>query len=115
MYEHASHVVVHTTVESHSEAEGLARELVEARLAACVQIVPVTSVYRWEGATETSCEFRLEIKTASAALEALKALILEKHSYEIPELVVLPIAGGSSQYLDWIERQSIADGTSENP
>jgi periplasmic divalent cation tolerance protein len=84
-------------------AEELARFLVEGRLAACVNIVPqVTSVYRWEGKVQKQAESLLVIKcpkeTAKRAVEAL----VEKHPYDVPEVIVLTVKGGNSGYFDWV-------------
>ena len=95
--------IVLTTTGSKAEAQKIARELVERRLAACVNIVgPIESVYRWKGAVESAEEFLCVVKTTAAAVERVSAVIKELHSYELPECVVLPIEGGSGGYLKWI-------------
>jgi periplasmic divalent cation tolerance protein len=95
--------IVLTTAGSRSEAQKIARTLVERKLAACVNVVgPVESVYRWKGAVETAEEFLCIVKTTAAATDKAKAAIEELHSYELPECVVLPIEDGSSNYLAWI-------------
>jgi periplasmic divalent cation tolerance protein len=95
--------IVLTTAGSRSEAQKIARTLVERKLAACVNVVgPVESVYRWKGAVETAEEFLCIVKTTAAATDKVKAAIEELHSYELPECVVLPIEDGSSNYLAWI-------------
>jgi len=96
--------IVLTTAGSQEEAGKIAHALVERRLAACVNIVPrIESVYRWQGKIENATEWLLIIKTRAAALESVRQAIQELHSYELPECVMLEIAGGSQQYLDWIE------------
>jgi len=96
-------VVCLTTCSNEEEAEKLARALVERRLAACVNLVPgVRSIYRWKGAIETEGEVLLLIKTLRERTAALEKAIGELHSYDVPELVVLPIDSGSPAYLDWI-------------
>jgi periplasmic divalent cation tolerance protein len=85
------------------EANAFARTLVEERLAACVNVhSAVTSIYRWEEAIEEAVERQLTIKTTTARLEALKARIKELHPYDVPEILVVPIAGGGEEYLRWV-------------
>jgi periplasmic divalent cation tolerance protein len=95
--------IVLTTAGSRDEAQKIALALVERRLAACVNTTgPIQSVYRWKGAVETSEEWLLVVKTTAAALDRVRAAIQELHSYELPECVVLPIEGGSQEYLAWL-------------
>lgn len=85
------------------QADALARGLVEARVAACVNLVPgVRSVYRWRGAIETSGETLLLIKYPAAGFDALLAAVLAAHPYELPEVVAVPFNQGHAPYLDWI-------------
>jgi periplasmic divalent cation tolerance protein len=96
-------VVVLTTLPANSMPPGIARTLVEERLAACVNILPpMTSVYRWKDAIEEEAEHQLVIKTARLRLPALKERLRTLHPYEVPELIVLPIIDGSEPYLRWI-------------
>ncbi len=95
--------VVLTTAGSDEQAETLARALVERRLAGCVNVVRgVCSVYRWKGEVVREDERLLVIKTSEAQIEALGTVIRELHSYETPEMIVLPVAGGDAAYLDWL-------------
>ncbi len=97
-------VVVLVTAGSLGEARKIARHLVEARLAACVNVsAPVESVYRWEGKIENGRERLLVIKTARELFPALQGAIRRLHSYTTPEIICLPIIDGSEEYLDWIE------------
>jgi len=98
-----AHVVVMTTVASEVEARTLAERLVEARLAACVQIMPIRSIYTWEGRVHDDQEHLLLVKTRGEKLEALETLVREAHSYEVPEITVVPIEAGSAAYLGWID------------
>lgn len=85
------------------ELRELGRRVVEARLAACVNVVPgVWSVYRWEGAVEEAREDLAVLKTTDDRVEELEARVLQLHPYDEPEFVVLPVAGGSRSYLGWI-------------
>ena len=80
----------------------LARTLVEKRLAACVQILPMESVYRWREAVEEASEWLLVCKIRSEDFTVVQAAILTQHSYELPEIVLTPIVRGSENYLAWI-------------
>lgn len=95
-------VIVTTTVDDGEAAEAIARAAVERRLAACAGIVARRSVYRWKGAVETAHEFEVELKTLASVAPALEAAICELHPYELPEVVVTPIVGGSAAYLAWV-------------
>jgi periplasmic divalent cation tolerance protein len=95
--------IVMTSLGTEDEAETLAAEIVEARLAACVQIQRVRSLYMWQDALHREPEWVLHIKTVDARYAALETFIRERHSYETPEIVRVPIAGGSPDYLGWVE------------
>ena len=97
-------VVVLCAVPADFNTEGLAEDLVTRSLAACVQIgSEVRSVYRWQGAIETSSERILVIKTRRRLFAALEAAIRAAHPYEVPEIVALDVSAGSLPYLDWLE------------
>ncbi|MGC9444261.1 MAG: divalent-cation tolerance protein CutA [Candidatus Methanospirareceae archaeon] len=89
---------------SEGESEHLAKLLVEERLAACVNVTGVRSYYRWKGELCADTECLLIIKSAKSKIERIIARIKEVHSYEAPEILVLPIVAGSEQYLEWVER-----------
>jgi len=97
-------IVVLVTCGSAKEARKIARALVEYRLAACANILtsPIQSVYRWKGSVESANEFLLIIKTAKSRFPKLKAEVKRLHTYEVPEIIALPIAAGASNYLAWI-------------
>jgi periplasmic divalent cation tolerance protein len=96
-------------------AERLANALVEARLAACVQVLPgVASVYRWQGAIERADEVLLLAKTWDDRLDALVATLRARHPYEVPEIMAVPAAGGLVAYLDWVREQTRPDGVDES-
>lgn len=105
----AQHVVAQTTVDTPAVADQLARRVVEARLAACVQISAVRSVFSWEGAVKQEPEQLLAMKTTASAVADLRALLDAEHPYDEPELVVLPIVDGSPSYLNWV-RESVDGG-----
>ena len=95
--------IVLVTVPPDGTGETLAHALVERRLAACVNRVPgIRSVYRWEGAVESEREELLIVKTGTALLDRLEETIRDLHPYEVPEMLVLPVRGGSAPYLDWL-------------
>lgn len=97
--------VVLVTAGSEAEADSLARHLVETRLAACVSILPMRSHYRWQGEIQTEPEWQLIIKTDLAQFEALTQAICQHHSYEVPEILALPIVAGLPDYLVWLQAQ----------
>ena len=97
------YVIVLTTWPADADAEAFARTIVEERLAACVNLFsPLTSIYRWQGTVEQASERQIIIKTTRGRVEALKARVHDLHSYEVPELLVLPVSEGSAAYLAWI-------------
>ncbi|ALE72061.1 divalent cation transporter [Pseudonocardia sp. EC080610-09] len=99
----SEHVVVLTTTDSEAAARELAAGAVEARLGACAQVLgPVTSVFRWDGAVQTEAEWRVEIKTAGDRVDALIAHLVERHTYDEPEIIAMPVTGGSTGYLSWV-------------
>ena len=96
-------VIVLTTLPIEGDVEALASQLVEERLAACVNILPVMrSVYRWKNAVERADERQLVIKTTRARVTALESRLRTLHPYDVPEFVVLPIDSGSADYLSWL-------------
>jgi periplasmic divalent cation tolerance protein len=97
-------IVVLVTCGSRKEARNIARALVGQRLAACVSEigVPVASTYRWKGRVESAKEFLLLIKTSKRRFAALRDAVRELHSYDVPEIIALPIRAGARDYLDWI-------------
>ncbi len=102
-------IVVLVTCGSAKEARKIARALVEHSIAACANILssPVHSVYRWKGTIESAKEFLLIIKTTKARFPKLKSEVKRLHTYDVPEIIALPIAAGASNYLTWIS-ESVA-------
>jgi len=99
----AETIQVITTTATKEEAQRIATALVESGLADCVQIVgPVTSVYRWQGKIETSEEWQCHVKTRGALYARVEVAILEVHSYDCPEILVVPIETGAVDYLQWL-------------
>lgn len=96
-------VIVLTTIGGASDAKALAREIVELRLAACVNIIDrVQSVYRWQGEVSEDAEQLLLIKTMDARVPELKSALLQRHPYELPEFVVIAISETSAEYGEWL-------------
>jgi periplasmic divalent cation tolerance protein len=103
---HSGWVVVFITTGTVEEAERIAHLLVGERKAACVNIVPkVDSKFLWQGEIESANEALLIIKTKAPLLDELIGLVKENHSYDIPEIIALPIMGGNQDYLNWIDEE----------
>lgn len=101
----SDHCVILTTTSSQEEAEALASGLVAARLAACVQQTPIHSTYRWEGKVVRDEEILILIKTRTALYPQIEAWIRAHHSYDTPEIVMLPITDGLNDYLAWVDAE----------
>ena len=96
-------IVVLINAESQEQALGIARMLVEERLAACANIIsPIRSVYRWQGAVQDESEHMMIVKTRAELFARLEARVKEVHRYEVPEIIALPIVEGAKSYLDWV-------------
>jgi periplasmic divalent cation tolerance protein len=110
-------VTVFVTAPDREAAVALARQVVEERIAACGNVIPnVTSVFRWNGKIKEEEEVLLILKTSEGRAEALVARIAELHSYDVPEILTLPVSGGSEAYLGWVgacTSVEIADGRTE--
>lgn len=103
-------LIVITNVPDMAAGKTIARELVELRLAACVNILPaVESVYRWQGVVEEANEATLLIKTRQEHFADLQAAIRAAHPYEVPEIVAMPIVAGLPEYIDWMVRETTKD------
>ena len=103
------YIQIVTTTARRDEAERIARELVEARLAACVQIVgPITSTYRWQGKIETGEEWQCWAKTRGELFARVEEAISRIHPYEVPEILALPVLAGGARYLAWLDAETIA-------
>jgi periplasmic divalent cation tolerance protein len=102
-------VLIYSTFPSPEAAEAAGRELVERRLAACVNILPgMTSIYRWEGAIARDSEAVMIVKTRQSLSGQVIEAVKSRHSYTNPALIVLPILGGSAEYLRWMEEETKA-------
>lgn len=100
-------IVVLVTVGSEQEAETIATTLLEERLAACVNVTsPIRSLYRWEGRIADDREWQMVIKTQARLFEALAARVRALHSYDVPEIIALPVLAGTTDYVDWIQNET---------
>lgn len=100
-------IVILCTAPDEETAVKLARGLVDARLAACVNLVQgVRSFYRWKGAVQDEPEVQLVVKTGAARFDDVRGWLEEHHPYEVPEIIALPIDAGSASYLEWVDRQT---------
>jgi periplasmic divalent cation tolerance protein len=97
-------IIVLITAGSEEEANKIARSLVKEKKAACVNIVPgVNSLFHWKGKIDSARESLLLVKTRAPLLPEIISLVKETHSYEVPEIIALPIIGGSEEYLEWLD------------
>ena len=102
----AEFIQVSTTTGTHDVAERIAVELVDRRLAACVQVSgPIQSTYRWQGKVESSEEWLCSAKTSHEQFDAIRELVKQLHPYEVPELIATPIVDGGEAYLKWLAEQ----------
>ena len=101
-----SFVVVSTTVANGRTARRLAELVVKSRLAACAQVFPIHSTYRWKGKVERAPEYAVQTKTRRALAGRLVAFVRAHHAYETPEIVVTPIVDGWKEYLKWIAAET---------
>jgi len=96
--------IILSTAGDRKEAEDIAWALLERKLAACVNVIPVQSFYRWKGEIESNPEHLLVIKTTEAAFERVRESLSELNSYEVPECIQISIEAGAEAYLKWIEQ-----------
>jgi len=102
-------VIILTTVPDAERGDAIARQLVEERLAACVNVcAAMTSFYRWKGTVERADEHQLVIKADRGRVPTIEARVRELHPYELPEFLVLPVLAGAKSYLDWVVEESRA-------
>ncbi len=102
------YIVVLVTASSEEEGEKIAQALVEEKLAACVNVLPaIRSIYRWKGEIASEKEVLLLAKTKGRLFERLKRRVLEIHSYEVPEIIALPVLAGFEPYLGWVSKETL--------
>jgi periplasmic divalent cation tolerance protein len=99
----ATYVQVTCAVDTREAADAIAHGVVDARLAACAQVVgPIASTFRWEGAIETAEEYLLLLKTTADAFPRLRDELVDRHPYDVPEILAMPVTDGDPSYLAWI-------------
>ncbi len=103
MIQKNSYCMVTATCPEIKAAEDLAMKILEKKLAACVQLMPIVSFYEWENKINKDDEILMIMKTRDELYNQLESFILENHSYEVPEIVKLPVTDGSPSYLSWID------------
>jgi len=101
----AKYGIIFVTASSEQEAKMIAKSLVESQLAACVSLIPIQSIYTWQGELHQEQEWQMLIKTELAQFETISAKIHQLHSYEVPEIIAIPLVAGSNSYLQWIWAQ----------
>jgi periplasmic divalent cation tolerance protein len=102
-----SYILVQVSAASIEEATKIAEVVVEQKLVACAQIVPIRSVYFWQNVRQNEDEWLILMKTRFEMYRHLEACVQEIHSYELPEIIALPIIAGSSAYFTWIDERVI--------
>ncbi|QKV92750.1 divalent-cation tolerance protein CutA [Streptomyces sp. NA02950] len=102
----SGHAVVITTTDAEEKANDLAGVVVNEKLAACAQVYSISSVYRWEGKIERDQEWRIDFKTRHDLVSELTRFIAEHHDYDEPEIIAVPITGGSAGYLNWVSAET---------
>ena len=109
-------ILIITSLPDRTSAISLAHRLIEERLAACVNVLgECTSIYRWQGKSETASEVPVLIKTLEQNYSRLEQLIRSAHPYELPELIAVPISKGLPAYLKWIESETLDSQTLQKP
>jgi periplasmic divalent cation tolerance protein len=102
-----NYIVVLITAPKEEDAEKIAKELVESRLAACVNIIrDIRSIYRWQGKTEDESEVLMVVKTRKSLFDKLMKRVKELHGYSVPEIIALPVIEGSQDYLKWLGEET---------
>ncbi|MEV4560503.1 divalent-cation tolerance protein CutA [Kitasatospora sp. NPDC049285] len=99
-------LVVTTTHDAEDKARALAAAVVGERLAACAQVYPIRSVYRWEGEVQDAAEWRTDFKTRADLGDRLTAYIRAHHDYDTPEVIAVPVVAGSDAYLGWVAAET---------
>jgi periplasmic divalent cation tolerance protein len=101
------YAIILTTCPDENEAKNLASKLIAEKLAACVQLSGIQSYYTWKNKTCIDPEVRLTIKTRTPLFKQVETFIQQHHSYEVPQVIMVPVANGSEAYLDWIDENTI--------
>lgn len=103
----SNYIVIYITTSSVNEAKKIGRALVEEKLAACSNIIsPIRSIYRWQGKICDDKEALMILKTKKKLFKQIVATVEELHSYDVPEIIALPIIEGSDKYLSWLKEET---------
>ncbi len=105
--EASDYCIITTTTDTKENAEVITRVLLEKKLVACVQSANIQSAYHWEGKIIQSKEIRLQIKSRRSLFETIQKEIEHLHTYDVPEIIMVPMAGANPEYLQWIEEETI--------
>ncbi|MEM7063227.1 MAG: divalent-cation tolerance protein CutA [Cyanobacteria bacterium P01_B01_bin.77] len=97
--------LVLVTAASETEAQTIAKSLIDGRLAACVAVKPIQSIYRWQGTIHHDSEYQLVIKTDLTLFEQIVAQVIQQHSYELPEIIAVPIVESTKEYAQWVREE----------
>ncbi|MCK5038941.1 MAG: divalent-cation tolerance protein CutA [Thermoplasmata archaeon] len=103
-----SHILVMITAPNDKEATMISQTLLDEKLIACANRFPVNSIYRWQGKVEDDEEIMLLCKTQDIRLDEIITRVKELHSYEVPEIIAIPMIGGSEDYLAWVDENTIS-------
>lgn len=104
--EASDYCIITTTTDSKENADAITQRLLEKKLVACVQSTTIQSAYHWEGKIINSVEIRLQMKTKRSLFEKIQTEIEHLHTYDVPEIIMVPMAGANSPYLQWIEEET---------
>ncbi len=107
--EASDYCVISTTTDSKENADAITQILLEKKLIACVQSTTILSSYRWQGKIITSEEILLQMKTKSSLFKKIQIEIEHLHTYDVPEIIMVPLIGANTLYLQWIEDETIHD------
>jgi len=104
----SEYCIAMTTLEDEDSASRLARRLVEAKLAACVQLVQIRSTFSWEGDVEDAREVLVLVKTRTSVYDQLQQFVCDNHPYDVPEILQIPVTAGYGPYLSWVNDNTTA-------
>ena len=103
----SDYCIINTTTDSKENADAITQLLLEKKLIACVQSTTIQSAYRWQGKIIKSEEILLQMKTKKSLFEKIQTEIEQLHTYDVPEIIMVPLAGANAPYLQWIEEETI--------
>ncbi len=95
--------IIYITAGDMAEARNIGHKLIDEKLAACANIFPISSIFRWKGKIDEANEFAIIVKTRADKVEEIESRVKELHSYEVPCIISFNLAGGSAEYLKWID------------